>query len=152
MDQAKQSGRRRFLAQGGAVALACAGLHAVLAPVGSAGAAHRGDDQEAQNLANFDRLDYEAWNGPDWDLFRQLHTDDVVVEVAGQRTEGIEAHVAWAQGFVAAFPDAKVVDHPIKLAQGDWTSVIGELTGGSKMVTVAKWRAGAIAEEYIFTG
>ena len=103
MDQAKQSGRRRFLAQGGAVALACAGLHAVLPPVGSAGAAHQGDDQEAQNLANFDRLNYEAWNRPNWDLFRQLHTDDVVVEVAGQRTEGIEAHVAWAQGFVAAF-------------------------------------------------
>jgi hypothetical protein len=77
MDQTKQSGRRRFLAQGGAVALACAGLPAVLAPAGSARAAHHDDDQATQNLASFDQLDYEAWNGPDWDLFRQLHTDDV---------------------------------------------------------------------------
>ena len=150
MDQTHHSGRRHFLARGGAAAVACVGLHALLAPAASATGADYAT--EAQNLANFDQLDFEGWNGPDWDLFRRLHTDDVIVEIAGQRTEGIEAHLAWAQGFIAAFPDAKILDHPIKLAQGDWTSVIGVLTGGSKMVTVAKWCAGAIAEEYIFTG
>jgi hypothetical protein len=28
--------------------------------------------------------------------------------------------------------------------------VVGEVAGGIRMVTVAKWRDGAIAEEYIF--
>ena len=33
---------------------------------------------------------------------------------------------------------------------GDWTCVVGEFENGSRMVTVAKWRDGAIAEEYIW--
>jgi SnoaL-like protein len=106
--------------------------------------------QEEQNLEAFDRVDFEAWNGPDWDLFRQLHTPDVIVDWAGTRTEGIDAHEEMARQFVAAAPDAKIVDHPIKIAQGEWTAVVGEVAGGIRMVTVAKWRDGAIAEEYIF--
>jgi hypothetical protein len=106
--------------------------------------------QEEQNLENFDRVDFEAWNGPDWDLFRQLHTPDVIVDWAGMRTEGIDAHEEMARQFVAAAPEGKIVDHPIKIAQGEWTAVVGEVAGGIRMVTVAKWRDGAIAEEYIF--
>ena len=30
------------------------------------------------------------------------------------------------------------------------TRVVGEIEGGQRMVTVAKWRDGAIAEEYIW--
>ena len=151
MDQTTQSGRRRFLAQGGAVALACAGLHAVLAPAGSAGAAHQGDDQAAQNLANFDRLDYEAWNGPDWDLFRQLHTDDVHVSGGGATTDGIDVHLAWGQAFTAQVPDAKIVAHPIRIGAGDWTAVTGLLSDGSITATFARWEDGQIAEEYLFS-
>src|SRR5919202_4031996 len=106
--------------------------------------------QEEQNIENFDRVDFEAWNGPDWDLFRQLHTSDVIVDWAGTRTEGIEAHEAMARQFVEAFPDMKVAAHPIKIAQGEWTAVVGETANGTRMVTIAKWRDGAIAEEYIF--
>jgi hypothetical protein len=46
----------------------------------------------------------------------------------------------------------KIEDHPIKIAQGDWTAVIGNLAGGRRMATVAKWRDGAISEEYVFFG
>ncbi|MDQ5853751.1 MAG: ester cyclase [Chloroflexota bacterium] len=105
--------------------------------------------QEEQNLEAFDRVDFEAWNGPDWDLFRQLHTPDVIVDWAGTRTEGIDAHEEMARQSLAAYP-AKIVGHPIKIAQGEWTAVVGEIAGGIRMVTVAKWRDGAIAEEYIF--
>src|SRR6266487_1800246 len=31
-----------------------------------------------------------------------------------------------------------------------WTCVVGELEGGGRMVTVAKWVNGAIAEEYVW--
>ena len=107
--------------------------------------------QEEENLANFDRVDFEGWNGPDWDLFRQLHTDDVVVEWAGQRTEGIEAHAEMAKAAVEQSGGAQVTAHTIKIAQGEWTAVVGELAGGvATMVTLARWRNGAIAEEYIW--
>ena len=36
-----------------------------------------------QNLALFDRVDFESWNNRDWDLFSQLHGNDVYVEGFG---------------------------------------------------------------------
>jgi hypothetical protein len=42
--------------------------------------------QEDRHIELMDKLDFEAWNGPDWQLFRQLHTDDVTAELMGQRT------------------------------------------------------------------
>ena len=45
---------------------------------------------------------------------------------------------------------AQIRSHPIKFGSGDWTCVVGEFENGSRMVTVAKWRDGAIAEEYIW--
>jgi hypothetical protein len=44
----------------------------------------------------------------------------------------------------------QVKSHPIRFGSGDWTCVVGELEDGSRMVTLAKWRDGAIAEEYIW--
>ncbi|WP_448641685.1 hypothetical protein [Geodermatophilus sp. URMC 63] len=49
-------------------------------------------------------------------------------------------------------PDLEVVGHPVTIAQGDWTAVVGELMGGQRMVTVARWRDDAIAEELVFLG
>jgi hypothetical protein len=34
------------------------------------------------------------------------------------------------------------------MGDADWTG--GEFEGGGRMVTIAKWRDGAIAEEYIW--
>src|SRR3954453_15751927 len=108
--------------------------------------------QEEEHLRLFDRVDFEAWNGPDWDLFRELHTDDVIVEMSGQRTEGIEAHVAMCQAMIAANGDSKVRSHPIAFGSGEWTCAVGELGGGYQMVTLAKWRDNKICEEYLFMG
>ncbi len=105
--------------------------------------------QEEQNLELFDRVDFEAWNGPDWDLFRQLHTEDVFVDMSGQQTEGIDAHVDMCRQIREENPGMTVQDHPIKMAQGEWTCVIGDIAGGQRMFTVARWRDGAISEEYI---
>jgi hypothetical protein len=43
----------------------------------------------------------------------------------------------------------QITSHPVRFGSGDWTCVVGEFEGG-RMVTVAKWRDGAIAEEYIW--
>jgi hypothetical protein len=44
----------------------------------------------------------------------------------------------------------QVASHPIRSGSGEWTCVVGEFEGGGRMVTLAKWRDGAIAEEYLW--
>jgi hypothetical protein len=112
------------------------------------------NDEVSHNLSKMDDLDFSAWNGADWHgLFAQLHTDDVFVDVQGQpSTRGIEEHIDAMKGMVQTMggTPAQVKSHPIKFGSGDWTCVVGEFENGSRMVTIAKWRDGAIAEEYIW--
>jgi hypothetical protein len=111
-------------------------------------------DGVTRNLNSMDDLDFTGWNGADWDgLFARCHTDDVLVDVHGQLpTHGIEEHIDAMKAMVQATggTPAQVRSHPIKFGSGDWTCVVGEFENGSRMVTVAKWRDGAIAEEYIW--
>jgi hypothetical protein len=112
----------------------------------------RMNENEQSNLESFDRLDFVGWNGPDWNLFRRLHTEDVSVDMAGRHTEGIEAHVQMCQAVIASTPDYEIVDHPIRIADGDWTAVVGQLANGNEMLTLARWRDGVVSEEHIFMG
>jgi len=97
----------------------------------------------------FEKVDFEAWNGPDWSLFRKLHSDDVYVDMFGGKTEGVDAHVTACQSYQAAVPAFRVLEHPVRMAAGDWTCVISHGEGGVHFVTVAKWKDGAIIEEYL---
>jgi hypothetical protein len=107
--------------------------------------------EEKANLERFDKLDFEAWNNRNWTLFREIHGPDVlVVDFNGNTTRGIEQHVQWAMAAISAAPDSRVLDHPIKIAAGNWTAVTGTLPGNLTMVTVAHWDNGRIAEEYLF--
>jgi hypothetical protein len=113
------------------------------------------DDQEGQalvarHLALFDRVDFEAWNNQDWDLFRQLHSDHVHVEGGGAITDGIDAHVAWAQALLKSYP-SKILAHPIRIGASNWTTVTGLLPSGT-MITLARWEDDRIAEEYLWVG
>jgi hypothetical protein len=135
MDQTNRTDRRRHALSGAQDAT----------PVTAADSA-----AAEQNLALFDRVDFEAWNNRDWDLFSQLHSDDVYVEGFGQATDGIDDHLAWAQAFIAQVPDAKIVAHPIRIGAGDWTAVTGVNSDGSTMATIARWQGGRMVEEYLF--
>ncbi|MFG2166620.1 nuclear transport factor 2-like protein [Micromonospora chersina] len=112
------------------------------------------NDEVSRNLKSMDELDFKAWNGADWEgLFAHLHTDDVLVDVHGQpATHGIGEHIEAMKALVPAGAETppQVASHPIKFGSGEWTCVVGEFEGGGRMVTVAKWRDGAIAEEYIW--
>ena len=112
------------------------------------------EDQINANLKAMDDLDFEGWNNADWQgVFATQHTDDVYVDFKGQEpTRGLEAHIDAMKAFVesAGGTPPKVVSHPIGFGSGAWTCVVGEFGAGSRMVTVAKWRDGAIAEEYIW--
>ena len=37
-----------------------------------------------------------------------------------------------------------------RVRTGEWTCAVGEFEDGSRMVTLARWRDGAIVEEYIW--
>lgn len=164
MDADAQTGRRRFLVEGGAAALAAVALEGALARMAAAQPASGapasatpaadcpGQEQVARNLETFDRLDFEGWNNRDWDLFGQIHGDDVTVVGFGAATEGIDEHVAWAQAFIEQNPDSMIEAHPIRIGAGDWTAVVGTFPGGGSMCTVARWEDGRIAEEYLFLG
>jgi hypothetical protein len=96
-----------------------------------------------------DRLDFTAWNTPDWNLFRQLHTADVPVEVSGQEgTDGIDAHIDAMKSLIeqTGGQPMQVQSHPISFGSGEWTCVVGEFASGARMVDgcqVARWGATA---------
>lgn len=122
-------------------------------------------------LATFDRLDFDSWNKQDYDVFGEIHAEDVrVVYPDGTETHGYAEHERWAKGFFASF-DSTISEHPIRLGTGEWTSVVGEIsitfarplrtpegrtipptgrTWRGRMCTVARWKGGRIAEEYLF--
>ena len=112
------------------------------------------DDEVARNLQGMNELDFKGWNRADWyGAFTQSHTDDVLVDVQGQpQTRGIQEHIDAMKALVESTggKPVQVKSHAIAFGSGEWTCVVGELDGGSRMVTVAKWRDGAIAEEHIW--
>jgi len=106
-------------------------------------------DQAVANATNFHMLDFVAWNNRDMDMFRRLHTADVTVDFAGAVTHGIDAHVEALQGMWQS--PGSVTNHAPNVAEGEWTCMVGILAppANMKAVTVAKWRDGAISEEYL---
>ena len=115
---------------------------------------HMHDDQVDVHLKSMDDLDFVGWNNADWNgVFARQHTDDVFVDFKGQApTRGIRQHIEAMQAYVESVGGAppRVAGHPIAFGAGEWTCVVGEFEGGGRMVTVAKWRDGAISEEYIW--
>ena len=113
-------------------------------------AAAPGVDVEVANATNFHMLDFVAWNNRDVDMFRRLHTADVKVEFGGMTTNGIDAHVQALEPMWQ--PNLVITHHVPVVAEGEWTCMVG-VTGpptNTKTLTVAKWRDGAISEEYLF--
>ena len=113
------------------------------------------DEQVERNLKGMDDLDFDGWNNAVWNaVFAQHHTDDVLVDWKGQEpTRGVDQHIAAMKAYVDSAEGGtppRITAHPIKFGSGEWTCVIGEFADGSRMVTVAKWRDGAIAEECIW--
>jgi hypothetical protein len=117
-----------------------------------AGHADDGDGEGAtvRNSIAFHLVDFIGWNNRDWNVMRHLHTADVKVDIAGQHTEGVEPHIAMLQQFIQADPSSLIVKHTPIVAAGKWTCTVGITSAGGALATAAKWRNGAIAEEYLF--
>lgn len=114
------------------------------------------ENQVENNLQGMDDLDFTGWNTADWNgVFARHHTPDVRVDWKGApETHGIQAHIDAMKAYVeqaGGGEPPQITSHPIKFGSGEWTCVVGEFAGGGRMVTVARWVDGAIAEEYIWS-
>ena len=127
---------------------------------------------ETANLANFDDLDFNVYSGQKWDQLGRSHAKDIIVHYPdGSATKGLGPHIEALKPLFVFAPDHKIVDHPIRIASGNWTAVMGTMTGtftgpmpsGSgktiaptgksfklDMVTIGRWEGTTMAEEWLF--
>ncbi len=125
-----------------------------------------------QRLKTFDQLDFDYYSNQKWDHFNESHTDDVVVVWPdGRETKGLKAHIEDLKYQFTFAPDTSIKVHPVKFGSGEWTAVIGEMTGTfSKpmvmpdgktvqptgktfkipMATIAHWKGDKFDKEYLF--
>lgn len=125
------------------------------------------------NIAMMSKLD-DAWNGRDWETFKEHHAENVEVYWPAQEepTRGRTAHHVEAVDFCTAFPDNRVKNDPydVIFGAGDWTCMVTRFTGTMtgllktpdgeipptgkqfdvEFCTVAHWKDGEIVTEKLF--
>jgi len=126
----------------------------------------------AGNIAKFDTLDFEVFTHQKWDRLKESHSADIAVHWPdGHVTHGLDRHIADLKAMFVYAPDTRIQEHPVKIASGEWTSVIGFMEGtftlpmpigegktiaptGKSfkliMCTVGHWKNGTMDEEYLF--
>ena len=125
-----------------------------------------------ERLRKFDELDFEVFNGENWEDMKLSHAKDIKVTWPdGRVTIGIETHIEDLKGMFTWSPTTKVESHPVRIAAGEWTAVIGILTGRFsrvmntptgdqiqptgksfkiQMATIGRWSKGVMVEEFLF--
>ena len=128
--------------------------------------------REDARLANFDDLDFNVFSGQKWDELKRSHAENIVVHWPdGHTTTGLPQHIEDLKALFVWMPDMSIKEHPIKIADGDWTACTGVMTGtfsqpmplpggGSvpptnksinmTMVTLGHWNGDTMDEEYLF--
>ncbi|SFK42336.1 ester cyclase [Lysobacter sp. cf310] len=128
--------------------------------------------QEQKHLENFDDLDFNVYSGRKWEEFHRSHAANILVHYPdGHTTTGLDAHLAELKPQFVFAPDTRIKVHPVKVAQGNLTAVIGVMEGsftqpmpiaGGKtlaptgkafkldMATVGRWENGVMVEEWLF--
>ncbi|MGH8542953.1 MAG: ester cyclase [Gammaproteobacteria bacterium] len=116
---------RRHLLLGFSAGLAVAGLVA-MRPVERL----TQGDQCAARLATFDTLDFEIFSNQKWDRFPESHAANIIVTWPdGHDTRGLPVHIRDLEAMFVYAPDTKIKEHPIRLCSGDYTAVMGYMTG-----------------------
>ena len=133
--------------------------------------------QAAERLANahiatFDTLDFDVFSNQKWDRLNESHAKNVAVHWPdGHITHGIDKHIEDLKAMFVYAPDTRIKQHPIKISNGEWTSVVGVMEGTFTkpmptadgkgiaptgkpykilMSTVSHWTNGTMDEEYLF--
>lgn len=103
---------------------------------------------------------------------QESHAPDIVVHWPdGRKTKGLDTHIEDLKAMFVYAPDTRITEHPIRIASGEWTSVVGVMEGtftkpmpiGSGksipptgkafklvMSTVGHWKDGVMDQEYLF--
>jgi len=124
------------------------------------------------HIATFDTLDFDVFTNQKWDRLKESHSKDIAVHWPdGHVTHGIERHIEDLKAMFVYAPDTRIKEHPVKIANGEWTSVIGVMEGTFTkpmpigdgktvaptgkafrlvMCTVGHWTNGVMDEEYLF--
>lgn len=124
------------------------------------------------HIATFDTLDFDVFTNQKWDRLHESHAKDIVVHWPdGSQTKGIERHIADLKAMFVYAPDTRILEHPIRIGSGEWTSVVGVMEGtftqpmpiadGKSiaptgkpfklvMCTVGRWEGGVMVEEFLF--
>jgi hypothetical protein len=131
------------------------------------------DRLAAQHLKTFDDLDFNVFSNQRWSELQASHSKDIVVHWPdGRSTKGLDVHVSDLDAMFAYAPDTQIKEHPIKIANGEWTAVMGIIEGtftkpmtlpdGTTieptdkkfrlpMATLGHWtKDGVMDEEYLF--
>jgi hypothetical protein len=125
-----------------------------------------------KNLETFDELDFVVFSNQEWTRLHESHSMDIKVNWPdGHYTMGIEKHIEDLKAMFVYAPDTSIKVHPVKIGSGEYTSVIGVMTGtftrpmpigdgkviqptGKKysinMCTVGHWKDGVMIEEWLF--
>jgi hypothetical protein len=135
-------------------------------------ALQRAMEIEQVNLSRFDDLDFNVFSEQRWELLGRTHSKNVVVHWPDGRTShGLEQHSEDLKAIFVWAPDARITDHPVKLANGSWTAVTGILEGTFTepmptsdgrniaptgkpfrlpMATFGRWKNGVMEEVFVF--
>jgi hypothetical protein len=107
-----------------------------------------------------------------WNELGKSHSQKVIVHwPVGHTTKGIKRHIEDLKAMFTYAPDTNIAAHPIKIAVGDWTAVVGVMEGtvtrpmvmGAKTIPPTgkhfslqmtmlghRTKAGVMDEEYLF--
>ena len=131
----------------------------------------RREPVERDNLEKFDDLDYNVYTRQRWDELGRSHDRDIVVHWPdGHSTKGIEKHIEDLKAMFVYAPDTRILEHPIKIADGEYTAVMGIMEGTFTapmptgagtieptgkpfrlpMATIGRWKDGVMVEEWLF--
>ena len=126
----------------------------------------------AKHIEKFDELDFEIFSGQQWQRVKESHSENILVHWPdGHTTTGIKKHIDDLKAMFVWGPNIEIKKHPIKFGSGNWTAVIGEMTGtfsqpmpigkgktipatgksfNITMATLGYWENGVMTEEYLF--
>lgn len=132
---------------------------------------HATEAQQQKNLATFDDLDFNVYSHQKWDELPRSHAANILVHYPdGHTTRGLADHIAALKPMFVFAPDTHIDQHPIRIAQGNLTAVMGVLQGHFSrpmpagngkalpptgkaftlsMTTIGRWEHGVMVEEWL---
>jgi SnoaL-like polyketide cyclase len=126
----KFSHRRHALALAAVLACTLTGVSLARAADDDLARYKKAEEIAKVHIAKFDRLDFDAFTNQKWDLFKESHSANIdVYWPDGHVTHGLERHIADLKAMFVYAPDTRIHEHPVKIANGEWTSVIGVMEG-----------------------